>query len=230
MARQSVFSEMETNVGKHIVDVNTQLHEQEVRDKRNEFNMRIDAIADKIIEFRERNAEEYLIEMLTTFLDVALDMRDLMDALEATSQGMQCIATAVGFIDEMLKFNMGMFETSLNQNYGFWQRFKEKRRIRKAIRNNAGRMKMVVYNMTGQLRFAQELVGEMKNVTVQLKKATGKKGKKGEVPGGKAESYVQQRLSSRGGETATESGGGAAKATPPPAAPSGEVDSIDDII
>ncbi|MCH5350854.1 MAG: hypothetical protein J1F39_02665 [Clostridiales bacterium] len=230
MARQSVFTEMETSVGKRVKEVGTELHEQAVREKRNEFNTRIDAIADKIIEFRERNAEEYLIEMLTTFLDVALDMRDLMDALEATSQGMQCIATAVGFIDEMLEFNMGMFEVSLNHNYGFWQRLKEKRRIRKAIRNNAGRMKMVVYNMTGQLRFAQELVGEMKNVTVQLKKATGKKNKKGEPSGGKAESYVQQRLSKRGGETTTESNGGASTATPPPAAPSGDLDSIDDIL
>lgn len=230
MARQSVLSEMEANVGKHIVDVNTELHEQKIRETRNEFNSRIDAIADKIIEFRERNAEEYLIDMLKTFLDVALDMRDLMDALEATSQGMQCIATAVGFIDEMLEFNMGMFETSLNHNYGFWARLKEKRRIRKAIRNNAGRMKMVVYNMTSQLKFAQELVGEMKNVTVQLKKATGKKGKKGEPSGIKAESYIQQRLNARDSETGTASSGGtASKATPPPAA-TGDVDSIDDII
>ena len=226
MARQSIFGEMESRVGEQTKKVEATLHEQKIKETRNNFNARIDAIADKIIEFRERNAEEYLIEMLTTFLDVALDMRDLMDALEATSQGMQCIATAVGFIDEMLDFNMGMFETSLEHDYSFWKRVKQKRRIKKAIRNNAGRMKMVVKNMAGQLTFARNLVDEMKNVTAQLKKTTGKKSKKGEPIGGKAESYVKQRLSEREGT------GAASPAASAPTAPSGggSVDNIDDIL
>lgn len=228
MARQSVFGEMESRVDEQTKKVENTLHEQKVRETRNNFDARIDAIADKIIEFRERNAEEYLLEMLTTFLDVALDMRDLMDALEATSQGMQCIATAVGFIDEMLDFNMSMFETSLEHNYGFFARWKQKRRIKKAIRNNAGRMKMVVKNMTGQLTFARNLVDEMKNVTVQLRKSTAQKGKKGEPIGGKAESYVKSRMESR----AAEKNGTSDSSAPAAPAPekSGEDVGIDDIV
>ncbi len=226
MARQSVFGEMESRVDEQTKKVENTLHEQKVRETRNNFDARIDAIADKIIEFRERGAEEYLLEMLTTFLDVALDMRDLMDALEATSQGMQCIATAVGFIDEMLDFNMGMFETSLQHDYGFFKRWKETRRIKKAIRNNAGRMKMVVKNMTGQLTFARNLVDEMKNVTKQLRKTTSKKGKKGEPIVSKAESYVKNRMESRAAE-----GGESAAAPNASAAPkSGEDVGIDDIV
>ncbi len=227
MARQNVFEEMDARINEQTKKVETALHEQKVRETRNEFDARIDAIADKIIEFRERGAEEYLIEMLTTFLDVALDMRDLMDALEASSQGMQCIATAVGFIDEMLDFNMGMFEMSTNHNYGFWQRRREAKKIKKAIKNNVGRMKMVVKNMSGQVDFAKELVNEMKNATGKLRKKMGK-GKKG-ASGNKAESYVQNRMNTRaagGGTSGGFTGSGAVPPPPPPPSDGG----IDDIL
>ena len=226
MARDNILDMEDSLINEKLKKVDEVEQKKKMVAKRNEFNQRIDIIADKIIEFRERNAEEYLIEMLSTFLDVALDMRDLMDALEATSEGMQCIMAAIGFVDEILDFNTGMFRTSLEHNHSWWQRQKEKRQIKKAFKNNVGRMKTIADQMSSQVKFARTMMNEMKNVTTQLKKTTSKKDKKKKgapAVSGRAEDYIQSRLHDRN----AESGGNGESYTP---TAKGGTDDISDIV
>lgn len=240
--RTSVLAGLESTAESVTGQLEQEQREELIQKKRLEFDRKVNSIADKIIDLQERQADESLIEMLTTFLDAALRMKDVEMTLSAITDALGCITDVVGIIDDVLDNSMDMFAGSLEHNYGFRERWKRRRTMKKAMRNMRNRMKGIVDTVNNSLKMANQVVGETQKMASTMSKQRAKKKKGKNPPSDKAMDFLAQRKLARdeetsgaasggsgasvGGHSGSGYGGSGASTTPPSGADSG----IDDII
>ena len=115
----------------------------------------------------EYGRENYLSQILMTFLDVSIQMEGAIKTMQAVEKAMTCIGQAMNCMDSILDSYKLILEGSLEHKYGFWQRRKNKRQLKKAISNNVGRMMQICDSLVG----SQELA---LSVATSLEKASRK--------------------------------------------------------
>ncbi len=238
MGTESSLSELQKIADGVTAEIEKNQREDMIQRKRVEFDRKVNSMADKILDLQERQADESLIEMLTTFLDAALRMKDVEVTLNTITEALGCITDVVSIIDDVLDSSMDMFTGSLEHNYGFRERWKRKRTMKKAMRNMRNRMRGVVDTVNNSLKMANQVVGEtQKMATAMSKQRARKKKSKNAPPSDKAMDFLAMRRQSRMGEESGSSsaaggysgsgyGGGSSAATPPSGADTG----IDDIV
>ncbi len=143
--------------------VDTKEKERVLRQKRETFDDKLVELGNKTIDYMMRQDEnsQVITEMMTSFLEVALQMRSVMDTISALNQAMGCITEAITFVDQAIDFNHALMETTMVKNYGWFARLRNKMRIRKAVKNNVNRMLMTIDTITGQFEMSQEVVSAL---------------------------------------------------------------------
>lgn len=197
--------------------------------KQREFEDKINLLADKALEYQSKDENLYLL--LESFLEVAIEMKKLMDSMNAINVAMEAISDAVGFLDAALDFDSVFMDQSLQNNYGFFARMKLKHKYHKTIKNNRGRMLAISKSLEMKYTMASDMMKALSNVSSGLKKSIEKSNKKMKKDvGGKSEgnsaakSYLEQRKKELGGEFEDTS---SAPTTP---SSSGSVSDISDIL
>lgn len=226
--------------------------ERERKQKMQDYDAKIMGLADKTIDFMlEYGAEDFRSQMLLSFLDVALEMKDMIKMLDGINVAMSCIFEAISFIDTAINFDTALQNESLQQSYGFFSRWKRRRRMRRVIRNNQNRMTVAIDNILGQQRMAQEMTEALRASCIRMRmtmnkrdekrqKAEAKKvaqGKAVPAPAGpsKAQTLIAELMKQRGlGEGAGGAESGGAGSVPAGGAgtgkASGGTDDISDIL
>lgn len=164
------------------VEKNQRQREKENRQK--EFDKKILTLADKAIEYE--NKDENLYALLESFLEVALEMKNLMESMSAINVAMETISDAVGFLDAAIEFDNVLMDDSLQHSYGFFSRLKLKAKMRKTIRNNRGRMLAIANSLQMKYTMATDMMKALTKVSSGLKGAIAKKNKKNVKKGGDA--------------------------------------------
>ncbi len=215
-------------------DLKQKERELKLQRKRQEFDQKIKAIGRKIIDLQNRQADPSLVEMLMTFLDAALRMKDVEDSFSAITEALGCITGAVNILDEVLETSMEMFTGSLEHKYGFWQRIKRRRQMKKAMRNQAGRMKEIVDTVNSSLAMANQMVDQTSKMAQKLAKTKKKRNKNAQPISDKTTAFLQglrdEESGASGGSGITGVSGGGYSPSAASAAPGTENTGVDDII
>lgn len=208
--------------------------------KSSEFDAKLQALANKAVDMQLKYGEEhYLTQILTTFLDVAIQLREVMETLSSINVAMECLNEAITFIDDAMIYDEQIMGEWQQQNYGFFARRKRKRKMRQVINNNVGRMKSVVDGLMLKYEMTMEITGALKNATGKMQKymskngMSGKKGKNDAPPEKSAASMMIADIIKSRGENGDPAVGGSAPAGGTGAAPAksnGGVSDISDII
>ena len=91
--------------------------ERERKQKMQEYDGKIMGLAEKTIEFIETYGEEdFRPQMLLSFLDVALEMKDVIKMLDGINVAMSCIFEAISFIDTAISFDTVLQEEYFPEN------------------------------------------------------------------------------------------------------------------
>lgn len=211
-----------------------------------QFDRRIEGLANQAVDrMLEYGEEDYLTQMLTTFLDLAIQLKETMKSLSAINLAMECLDDAVKFMDDSMKSDEMLMKSWRAENYGFFARLKKKREMKKAIRNNVGRMQMTVDGLMLKYQMATDITAALQSamgkMTAKMKKqrAKKKKSKNSAIP---VEDTPATRMireiaakrmaggdASAAGASASAPHGPSAPVPPAPPAGSSDVPNIDDI-
>ena len=134
--------------------------------KRAMFQEKKMELAEQVAEFEEQ--DNPMASMMMTMLDVVIQMESTINMINGVNVAFDCISQALGCIDGLIDFNQGIFAESLTHNYGFFARLKRKREQRKAIRNNASRIKQVCDNIQATLDMAQDMSASMSELSTRV--------------------------------------------------------------
>lgn len=155
------------------LDKTRQRRQKEQRQK--DFDKRVVQLADKAIEFaQKRGQDDGLTVLLVNFLDVALQMKNLMETMSAINVAMECLSDAIGFLDAAIDFDNYLMDESLMHNYSLFQRWKQKRKMRKTIKNNYGRMVAISNGLAMKYKMATDMMKSLSTVGEKLKKVVSK--------------------------------------------------------
>ena len=157
------------------------------------LDRRIEEMAENAANYIEKYGEEdFRAQMLTMFLEIAIEMREAVDLISSVNTAIQFMYNCIGFIDDSLQFNFDLQDQSLATKYGFFDRLKIRRRNRRAAANNANRMRIMMEQMGGQLDMARSMMDNMQYACTKMResmaasqrrraKQEAKRAKKGEV-------------------------------------------------
>ena len=206
--------------------------EEQMTRSQQQFDKKIDQLADLALEYTNtRGLQDPLTVMLTTFLDVAIRMKEMMKTVQAISVAMSCVTEAIEFLDSANDLDAKMMEGTLQHKYGLIARIRQHFMYKRVIRNHKNRIKQFAKGMASKFKMAQEMVSAMETFALTMQKSFHKK-KKGKGENAAAEpgispatqQYLQQRAAANGVTFSSE--GAAADA---PAAAGGENGRRDDI-
>lgn len=217
--------------------------ERAIETSKNNFNAKIAKLQERAADFVIKyGKDDYRSQIMLTFLDVSLEMRDAINLTNDIGTAMSCITEAITCMDDILQANVFQVEGTLNVNYGFWARWKRKRQLKKAIRNNAGRMKGICDMLVGNQQMAQSIVNSLRASSIKMQAMMQKNNEKQKkinkkIPSGTApgeptagEKLVDEIIAQRGEQPApsqTEAPSGGNSAPQGGNAPSGGVDISD---
>ncbi len=149
-----------------------------------DFKAKQDKLLNQILDLEEQYGPDYyLVELLTMFYEASLEMETVMKSMEAVNMAMDCITEAMTFFDTTVQLDKQLWQKASAQSYSWWARHKMKSEMRKAQKNNVGRMKAMVDGMIFKYKMMTDMVGMLKNFAGDIKNAFTKinkpKGKKG---------------------------------------------------
>jgi hypothetical protein len=158
-------------------DIDRQKYQKQQNEQR--FNARLDElaiVADRME--RERGAEDHLTVLMQAFLEVALELQDMMQSINSISTAMECLSDAINFIDDAINFDKLLFQQSAAEKHGWFARQKSRRLMRKAIRNNTGRMYELAESMVYKYKMVIGLSDAMQDACYKMKTVMGKQAEK----------------------------------------------------
>lgn len=178
--------------------------ERECKQKKVDIDKKIADLAEKTVDFiMDYGKEDFRSELMMSFLDVALEMRETIEMMSAINIAMSCIFSTIEFIDEAINFDQELQEASLNNKYGFFARLKNKRRLKKVIKNNQNRINVAIDNILGQKQMAEYISESLRKAVMKMKISIGKQNEK------RAKQAAKKNLPSKG----TTAFGGESKAS-----------------
>lgn len=153
--------------------------EKAVEVSKNNFKAKKEKLANRAAEFVIKyGKEDYRSQIMLTFLDVALQMEDAINLTHDVGTAMGCITEAITCMDDILTTNEFQIEGTVAVKYGFFARRKRKKQLRKAIRNNAGRMKQICDTLVGNQEMAQSIVNSLKKSSMKMQRMMQKNAEK----------------------------------------------------
>ncbi len=201
--------------------------EKEKREK--DFNEGLMRLAEQVMAYENRQDDPTYF-LLKTFLDLAVEMREMINNLNSISIAMTCLSDAIGFIDNSMRLDDELYNESLSVKYGFFQRLKQRRKQRKVIRNNTARIQSLIDNMSMKYDMSASMMDAMRSLGMKIKakseKAAAKSKKKAEKRAAANGGAPAQQAPSKGDEFLAQlraQKGGSSSDAPAaaPAAPSG---------
>lgn len=157
---------------KEVRDTMLQLERQK---KRKKLDDQIKTLAERAIAFEDQYGfEDDRTQIMVMFLDVTLEMKSAIDLLSDVGIALQCIGQAIGCLDDVLSMQEEMLDGTLEHKYGFWERLRRKRKLRRAMRNNAARMQQMCDMLVGSQQMALSMVAALRKSAAKMKAATSK--------------------------------------------------------
>ncbi len=125
---------------------------------KNKLEDRTRTLFDKAMENLEKyGPEDYRTQMMMDFLYVCDEIKEVIYTIDSVQTMFLFMDEAMCTFDSVLKLNNEILVNSLSSNYGFLARIKQKRRMKKAIRNNNNRVKSMIMQIEGLFQMTQDM-------------------------------------------------------------------------
>lgn len=227
-------SDFRESIKGQMAEYQENLNEERLAERKVQFGAKMQKLADTYLRLeKERGTEDPIVGLLVTFLDAALEMQTMMESMEAINTAMSCVTEGIKFLDDAINFDQQMIKETTKENYGFFARFKARREMKKAIRNNAGRMLRVVDGLSMKHEMITSMVDAMSKAGVKIKQRSEKMAQKrakkaAKRPGGAptGPSAAQRFLDSRRAELGMGGGTGSSAGAAPAASGSSDISDI----
>ena len=225
--------------------INKQVEEAMQKNKFNmqkkQFEEKIEELANRAAEFYEKYGEEdWRTSLLVNFLDMSLQMQDIIEVVQSFNIANEIIFGALGLMNTSLEMSNGFMVDLATQQQPSWKR---KMIYRKALRNNRKTVKAMVSQMMVSIEMASLTAGMYEGLSVSIAgmmdKMNGKRAKEkakaqkkaGEggsasMGNGRGLDLVKKKITEQGGSVAPSAPAGGAA----PSAPAGGSTGIDDIL
>ncbi len=132
--------------------------ELELKRKRRAFDGKLDDIMTTAIQMRQQyGAEDFRYQMMLTFLEVGLQMRDAVEMLTSVQTAMSCISEAIGFMDGTLNAFDVCIDGMMSGKKGLLSEFNRRRKIEKAIKENNKRVQAMTGNIKDMVNMANRI-------------------------------------------------------------------------
>lgn len=165
-------TEYEQSINK---EVDAAMLEMQRKKRRRELDRQVNTLAERAIYFEDQyGSEDYRTQIMVMFLDVTLQMKSAIDLLSDVGVALQCIGQAIGCIDDVLNMQQEMLSGSLEQKYGFRERAKRRRQLKRAMNNNTARMQQMCEMLVGSQKMAMSVVNALRKSLVKMKATTEK--------------------------------------------------------
>lgn len=156
-----------------------ELKKTEMEESKAEFNERLDNLATLAIDYEQtRGLEDPITQLIMSFLNIALEMQEMMQTVEAVSLAMQCVNEAIVFLDTANKMDEVMLDTTLETKYNIFTVWKQKIQHRRAINNHKKRIKSFARSLGLKFDMARAMVDAMQDFAKSIQKTSIKQQKK----------------------------------------------------
>ena len=157
--------------------------ERDYKNCRDNYDQKTKALFFKAQEsLNEYGQNDFRTQLLFDFLYMVDEMNESIKLLESTQAVFQVVGSAIGTIDSIMNLNMSIVTNSLGVNYGFFERLKRKRTIKKAMRNNINRMNAMITQIQLMTEMGEKLSESMsksfRKMKVRMEKSRIKRMKK----------------------------------------------------
>lgn len=227
-SRQQIIQEAPKSAAE--IESERMMNELKGQEQRERLEAKVEDLANRTADYILKYGEEdYRTVMLMAFLDVSLMMKESIVLIGDMASAINCITEAMGCIDTIQTEMFNSFDSTLQQNYGVLARMRQRRHLRKVMKNNLGRMASLANNIVGGHKIAQAMVGAMQKVGLKIKLSVDKMNKKTQKENAKAikkgepivsqspaQVLVKEILSKRGDQNGGGADAGAADASPSP--------------
>ena len=147
---------------------------KDIENRKEILQSKIDNLADKILDAKEKNKPQAHIDMLTNFLNMVLSLNNSVEQITDFAYLLDTLNEFIGTLDAVLGFSNNIFAGSLNKKFGFWQRMKAKKESKKVVNNVVGRMKVLEYRITGTFEMTNAAVVALEKAGYKIKKSIEK--------------------------------------------------------
>ena len=127
-------------------------------------------VYDRAQAYKARYGEDdFRTEILVNFLVVSEFLEDIIE-MQETFQDVEILFNdAMMIMDDNLLFSEQMTQQQLSTNYGFFARMKQRRLIKKAQRNNANRIKAMIFRINSTMNTSISMSTEMKKAMLSMR-------------------------------------------------------------
>ncbi len=152
--------------------------EMKSKDQKQRFDKKVEDIAQRCADYIDMYGEEdYRSSMMMSFLDVALLMKESIVMITDMKDAIKCMTDAAECIDGVYEELFTSFEGTLEKNYGPFARMRQRRKLRKTLNNNIGRMISMTDAIVGGHKMAMSMVSSMQNMSLKLTNRVNKMNK-----------------------------------------------------
>ncbi len=140
--------------------------------QKQQLESRQKTIYNRAVNYANRYGEDdYRTETMLMFLEIAENIQEIID-LQETFQDIEFFFNdAMNIIDDNMKISDEMLTSQLETNYGFFARLKQKRKIKKAQRNNINRIKMLSFKIESIVSSVNGMSEEMRRLMINTKRS-----------------------------------------------------------
>lgn len=176
MANNDVQSRMLSNEGlKQQLEnnVETVMRDAERQQRRQQFDQQVQLLGERALAFKEQyGIDSEFTQIMMTFLQLTLEVKSTIDLLNDIGIALQCIGQAMSCIDDVLNVFQEVLDFSMGTRYGFWERMRRRRKLRRAMRNNTARMKQTVDMLVGSQNLAMSMIGSLRTAMDKMRTVT----------------------------------------------------------
>ena len=178
MARQQQVQSENTTYD-FTTEIDRELQERQLQERMVKLDQRMESVLTKYLEFEATYGEnDYRTTLMKSVLETAVAMRDIINTLSGIKEAFSYMFEAMDIVD--LTFNIfqeGLL-SSTKTSYGFFARMKQKRQIKKAIRNNVNRMNQITTMMGAMQNIADTTILAIAKSSRKMQTAMTKRNKK----------------------------------------------------
>ena len=166
------FDDSDSSVTEIEAKANETLEKIKFQEQKIKFDAKIDELARQAADFCTRYGEEdWRTSLLVNFLDLSLQMKDIIE-----------LVTAFNVANEIIFHAMNLMNTSLNMSNGMMMQFsaesispwRQRMITRRAIRNNRNTVKNMLYQMESSIRMASLTAGMYEDMSSSISKIMNK--------------------------------------------------------
>lgn len=166
------FEDKDSSMADVTAEASEALQKIKFQEQKRQFDAKIQELANTAAEFCSKYGEEdWRTSLLINFLDLSLQMQDIIEVVTAFNVANEIIFNAIGLMNTSLNMSNGMtMQLAANQVHPWKQRFI----IRKAIRTNKNTVKNMLYQMQSSIQMASLTAGMYEDMSVSISKIMNK--------------------------------------------------------